>query len=397
MRRLDRRALGALSVGHACADLCQGAVPALLPFLAAARGWSFAALGSLVLAATIGSSLLQPLFGLAADRMAREWLPAAGVLIGGTGVAVAGLVMSYPATVAAIAVSGLGVAAFHPDAARMAGIASGDERGRGMSLFSVGGNAGFALGPVIVTPLVLAFGLHGAVGVLVPVAVGLVVLRATAPRFAGLRAGHAADRAGATGGADPARADDLGAFVRLGGVIGLRSGVFFGLQAFVPAYFVTALGSSAGVANAALTAMLVAGALGTLVGGVITDRVGPRVVVLGSLTLLVPLLVALPLAGTAVAVALLAPIGLCVIASFSTTVVLGQSYLPSRPGLASGVTLGLAIGLGGVAAAALGPLADAAGPEAVLWLLAVLPVPALALGLRLPDVVSRRPAVAAAR
>ena len=180
--------------------------------------------------------------------------------------------------------------------------------------------------------------------------------------------------------------DDWNAFSRLGGLIALRSGVYFGLQAFIPAYFVVELSSSEAAGNAALTIMLAAGAVGTLVGGGLVDRWGGRAVLVGTQLLLLPLLVVLPLAGAAPATIVLGLVGFVTIASFSITIILGQAYLPNRMGLASGVTLGLAIGLGGVAATALGVIADAAGLSAVLWTIAVLPLPSIALAFSLPSV-----------
>lgn len=378
---LDRRSLTVLGLAHMCADMCQGAVPALLPFLAAQRGYSYTALGSLILAATIGSSVIQPVFGLVSDRVRQPWLMPAGVLVAGAGVALAGLAPSYGWTVAAIALSGLGVAAFHPEGARFAGVAAGERRGRGMSMFSVGGNAGFALGPLLTTPLVLAFGLAGTLGLLVPGTVMAVVLYRHLGRLRDLDARRAA---AATAQGAPRVRDRWGPFTRMGTVVALRSGVYFGLQSFVPLWFVQRLDSSESVGNAALTAMLVAGAVGTLAGGRLVDRIGPRAVLLGTMAASVPLLVAFPLVGPSVAFGVLAAIGLVTIASFSVTVVLGQQYLPNRTGLASGVTLGLAIGVGGLVATALGVLADARGLESVLWVIAVLPVPAALLSLTLP-------------
>jgi FSR family fosmidomycin resistance protein-like MFS transporter len=385
---LDRRTLGLLGSGHLCVDLCQGAVPALLPFLAIERGYSYAALGALVLFSTIGSSIIQPLFGLLSDRFARPGLMPAGLALAGSGIALAGPAPSYGLTALAVVVSGLGVAAFHPEGAKFAGLASRERRGRGMSLFSVGGNAGFALGPLLTTPLVLAFGLAGTLALAVPpLAAALLITRELA-RLRRLE--ESAEMGDVAGGRD-----DWGAFGRLGGLIALRSGVYFGLQAFVPAYFVAELGTGEAAGNAALTLMLAAGAVGTLVGGGLVDRFGARAVLVGTQVLLLPPLVALPFAGTAAATALLALVGFVTIASFSITIVLGQAYLPSRMGLASGVTLGLAIGLGGVAATALGLVADAAGLEAVLWTVAALPVPALLLALSLPT-VRRRSGIAVA-
>lgn len=392
MDRLDRRGLGVLGLGHLCVDLCQGAVPALLPFLASRRGYSFAALGALVLAATIASSLIQPLFGLLSDRSTRAWLMPAGVLLAGAGIAVVGFLESYEATAAAIAVSGVGVAAFHPEGARFANLVSRAQRGRGMSLFSVGGNAGLALGPIITTPLVLVFGLPGTLGLLVLPLVAAVVTVRELPRLrsAGRLTRPAASSAGAAAG------DAWWPFGRLSIVITLRTGVFFGLQTFVPAYFIAEFAASEAAGNVALTAMLAAGALGTLVGGVLVDRVGARPVLIGSFVILLPLLAALPLTGRLPATVLLALIGFVTIASFSVTIVLGQEYLPNRLGLAAGVTLGLSIGLGGVVAAALGAAADALGLEAVMWIIAALPVPALLLALTLPRRAVQRPATVSA-
>jgi FSR family fosmidomycin resistance protein-like MFS transporter len=196
----------------------------------------------------------------------------------------------------------------------------------------------------------------------------------------------------AAASAGAAGADDWSAFGRLGGLIALRSGVYFGLQAFIPAYFVAELASSETAGNAALTIMLAAGAVGTLVGGGLVDRWGARTVLVGTQVVLLPLLLLLPLLGGVGATVLLGAIGFVTIASFSITVVLGQAYLPNRLGLASGVTLGLAIGLGGVSATALGVIADHAGLTAVLWTVAVLPVPAILLAFSLPAAPApRRP------
>jgi MFS transporter, FSR family, fosmidomycin resistance protein len=382
---VNRRALAVLGAGHLCVDLCQGAVPALLPFLASERGYSYAALGALVLFSTIGSSIVQPVFGLLSDRFARPWLMPAGLALAGGGIALAGPAPSYALTALAVVVSGLGVAMFHPEGAKFAGLASTERRGRGMSLFSVGGNAGFALGPLLTTPLVLAFGLPGTLAlVLVPAAAAVVTAREL-PVLRRLEAVGLDGRA-AVGGAD-----QRGAFARLGGLIALRSGVYFGLQAFIPAYFVAELTSSEAAGNAALTIMLAAGAAGTLVGGGLVDRFGARAVLVGTQVALLPLLLVLPLAGELAATVLLGGIGFVTIASFSITVVLGQAYLPSRVGLASGITLGLAIGLGGVAATALGAVADAAGLPAVLWTVAALPVPAILLAVSLPRVGAGTP------
>src|SRR3954451_4103111 len=153
---VDRRGMAVLAGGHALADTCQGAVPAMLPFLIAEHHYSYAAASALVLAATVSSSVIQPVFGYYADRRSLAWLMPIGLLVAVVGVGLAGVAGDYALTFLAIVLSGLGVAAFHPEGSRFANYVSGRRRGGGMSFFSLGGNAGFALGPLLVTPLLVA-------------------------------------------------------------------------------------------------------------------------------------------------------------------------------------------------------------------------------------------------
>ncbi len=186
--------MATLSAGHMFTDVAQGSVPALLPFLVAKDHLSYAAVSALVLAATISSSVIQPVFGHLSDRRSLPWLMPLGPALGGIGIALAGLAPNYGLTFAAIVLSGIGVASFHPEGSRFANYVSGARRASGMSLFSVGGNIGFALGPVLVTPLVLAFGLHGTVFVLIPTLLMAGVLVVELPRLKRFRTDVAAGR-----------------------------------------------------------------------------------------------------------------------------------------------------------------------------------------------------------
>ena len=372
-----------LATGHLWADFLQGAVPALLPFLIAERGYSYAAAGALVLASSIGSSLVQPLFGIASDRLSLPWLMPAGLAIGGAGLATVGLTESYPATVAAVAVSGLGVAAFHPEGARYANYVSRAQRGRGMSMFSLGGNAGFALGPLLVTPAVLAFGLHGTLLVADPAVARRGAARPRTRAAARLRARDlgqwappgrrrldGARRVGAVRAPRVADRPAVGGVLRAAGV---HPGLLRGRARHERG------GRERGAERDARR-----GAVGTYLGGRLVDRLGRRVIVVGSMAALGPLLVLLQFAERWPATLLLAGIGFVVIANFSITIVMGQEYLPNRLGLAGGITMGAAIGFGGLAAAVLGALADATSLQTAMWTIAVLPFPALLVALSLP-------------
>jgi FSR family fosmidomycin resistance protein-like MFS transporter len=376
--------MAALSAGHLCTDIAQGSVPALLPFLISHDHLSYAAASALVLAATISSSVIQPLFGHLSDRLSLPWLMPLGPALGGLGIALAGIAPSYGLVFAAILVSGVGVAAFHPEGSRFANYVSGARRASGMSLFSVGGNVGFALGPVVVTPALLAFGLHGTLLVLVPTWLMAAALAHELPRLKGFRTDVVAGRV--QRGEEP---EAWGAFTVLAGVIALRSFVYFGLVTFIPLYFIHDLHASKALGNAALAAMLLGGAAGTLIGGPLADRFGRRSVLIGSMTVTPPLVVGMLASGPALGIVFAALAGAATIATFAVTIVMGQEFLPGRLGVSAGVTIGLSIGLGGVGAPLLGLLADAHGLRSVFEVVAGLPVLALLLALALPSRASR--------
>jgi FSR family fosmidomycin resistance protein-like MFS transporter len=377
---LDRRRLATLSAGHGAVDLCQGAVPALLPFLIAARGMSLGSATALLTAATIGSSVVQPLFGLWADRLATPLLMPGGLALAGLGLGAVGWCDSYIMLALALFVSGLGVAMFHPEGARLAGAASGDERGKGMSYFSVGGNLGFALGPLLTAPVVALAGLHATPVLALPPVVGAVVV---ARRLPSLAAGEGAAAPRAAAAVEEAAA--WWPFTRLVAAAVSRTAAFFALQAFIPVWVIHHLHGSSGGGDAILAVMLVFGALGTLIGGRCADRFGRRSVLVTAMAPLAVLLLILPHVPLVPFVAVVALVGLAIDGPFSTTVVLGQEYLPGRHGLASGVTLGLAIGLGGLISAGLGALADATSLATTLSILPVFALLALASAVSLPE------------
>jgi FSR family fosmidomycin resistance protein-like MFS transporter len=377
---VDKRAMAALSAGHLFTDVNQGAVAALVPFLVAERGLSLAAAGTLVLAATLSSSIVQPLFGHFSDRKPLPALMPLGVMLGGLGIALVGIAPTYPLILLCVVLSGLGIAAFHPESARFANYVSGSRRARGMSLFSVGGNVGFALGPVLTTPLVLSFGLPGTLLLMLPASLMGLVLFYELPRLLAFRP----ESAEVASEKDAGKPEHWGPFARMIGVVVVRSFVYFGLITFVSSYYIRVLGSSSLLANAALSVMLFAGGVGTLVGGPMADRFGRRTVLACSMLLLSPLIYAFTLSGPLMGMIFLAFVGAATIGTFGVTVVMGQEYLPGRIGVAAGITMGLSIGLGGVGAPLLGALADNYGLPATMLAISALPLIGLVLAISLP-------------
>ncbi len=379
---IHKGAMSALAAGHLGTDFAGGALPALLPFLTERFSLSYTLAAVVILASATSSSVVQPIFGLWSDRRGAPWLLPAGVALAGIGIALAAVAPSYWLVLVLVVVSGLGVAAYHPEGSKFAAYASGHKRASGMSAFSIGGNIGYALGPIIATPLVIWFGLRGGLLLALPclaIAAALVVLLPFLRSFVPDRTGQPR----ATGESRP------GALVLLLGVIGFRSLAWFGLITFVPLWEVS-LGHSAAYGNHLLALMLLGGGVGTIVAGPLADRVGRRPVVLASLAATGPLIAVFVAVGGVLGTFALCGAGICVIGTFGVTMVMSQEYLPRNIGMASGLSIGLSIGLGGIAAVGLGALADAVDLRAALYVCAAAPLAGLALALGLPPERARR-------
>ena len=370
-----------LSSGHFATDLAGGSLPALLPFLKDKFALSYTLIGVLVLAFQVTSSLIQPLFGLWSDRRGAMWLLPTGVALAGVGIALAADAPSYGLVVAFVLVSGIGIAAYHPEGSKFAAYVSGRRRASGMSLFAIGGNMGYGLGPLVTTAIVGSVGLRGGWFVAAPtfvVAAALLGLLPYLRRFVPDRAAHAAG----------VGEDRRGAMALLLGVIACRNVAWFGLVTFVPLWEVS-LGHSKAYGNHLLALMLLVGGIGTLALGPLADRFGRRPVLLASVVATAPLiLVFVALGGVPGAIAL-ALVGACVVGTFGVTTVIAQEYLPRHVGMASGLTIGFALGLGGVAAVALGRVADATSLRTAMYVCVIAPVVALAFGAFLPPTRAR--------
>ena len=387
--------LALLAATHTVDDLYQGAVPALLPFLALERHYTYAGLTSLTLAATFLSSAVQPAFGVITDRHRLGWLIAAGLLVAGIGVGLSGLGDSYAITWLAIALSGVGVAAYHPEATRTARGVAGDST-QAMSWFSVGGNIGIALGPLVVTPVLLATGLRGTPLLALP-AVAMAALLAVRRPWQRAHAVGQARRSAADGPADRPRRDDWRSFARLTAVVTTRSIAYFGVASLLALFVIRRFHEPTAVGSAALTAFVAAGAVGSLSGGWLADRWCRLATVRLGYLCAIPALVLLAAAPTVVvAFGAIIGSGLALFTPLAAQVTLGQDYLPNRIGTASGVTLGLAISIGGLAAPLFGYLADRYGLAVSLAVLAALPVASLILAAPLREPRQSEPRAVAA-
>lgn len=389
--KMNKKMLGLLGMGHAVTDVNQGALPMMLAFLQPVFALSQLQVGIVILAFNLSSSVIQPLFGILSDRLRAVWLIPTGCLLAGLGMAFTGFSPNYYALLLAALASGLGVAAYHPEGSKVARFASGERKASGMSLFSVGGNIGFAAGPVLVSLLVGWAGLTGSAGFFALNGAMALLLWIYLARYTPPPSPAANRKAREQEGASPLRPAGVN-FVYLALpvfllvlVVIMRSWVHFGMVTFLPQYYINYLHQSEAYAATLTSIFLFAGAAGTLAGGPAADRWGLKPVIMGSMALLIPLLYLFTVLSGFWVTILVAVAGFAVISTFAVTVVFGQELLPNNVGLASGLLLGFAIGMGGIGTTLLGWVADTWGLPAVFRVMMFFPVAGLVLTFFLPD------------
>ncbi len=385
----DRLGLWALTATHAANDFYIGAVAALLPFFVLQADYSYAAVAGITLAATALSSVAQPMFGYLGDRYGMRWMSLAGLLTAGAGIALSGILAdSYAAVWIVVAISGIGVAAYHPAATMEARELGGGTSGS-MSLFSVGGNVGTALAPAAVILVVGTFGLSGSGLLIIPAVVLGLVYALTSWRHLFSQTVPVERATAATQASIP---DDWRAFAWLTAVLATWSVAYVGTSTFISLYSIQRFDVTAGFASIALSVFPAAGAVGTLAGGWLADRFGRLRIVRTGYLLAAVSTIAIVLAPAPVVVILAtAVLGTSLFLPFAAQITLSHSYLPNRIGVASGVTLGLTLSLGGLVSPLLGSIADQTSVQAVFMIVAVL----LLAGFALSFVLRERRSVSA--
>jgi len=380
--------LGAISFSHFLNDLMQSILLAIYPLLKGEFALSFAQIGLITLTYQITASLLQPLIGSYTDRR-----PQAYSLVMGMGLTFAGLLTlalapSFAVLLIAAALVGSGSSVFHPEASRVARLASGGQHGFAQSFFQVGGNAGSAVGPLLAAWLILPNGQHSIGWFSIAALVAMLVLIRIAGWYSQAQAQHIQKRKTQSAIATLPRKQVVKGIAVLLALIFSKYFYLASLNSYYTFYLMHKFQLTAQAAQGPLFIFLFAVALGTIFGGPIGDRIGRKRVIWASILGAAPFTLMLPHVDLRWTIVLSFFIGFIIASAFSAIVVFAQELMPDRVGMVSGLFFGFAFGVGGIGAAALGVVADTRGIEFVYEVCAYLPLLGILTAL-LPDVEVR--------
>lgn len=380
-----------LSIGHLVVDLGQGILPVLTPLLAESFHLSYFQVGIIALAFTFTSAIIQPVFGVLSDRYSMPWLMPLSLFLSGFGLAMTGMVHSFGLLLVAVLLSGIGVAGYHPEGSKLAHFLSEDSKaGASMAVFSVGGNLGFGLGPMLAVFALSFAGLKSIQGVMIPGVLAAVLFLFLLPKYKAILAEktHSHKKHGKK---SVSNKNMIGSLIILMLYVTIRSWIQSGIIYFIPFYFP----SFKGIAEPEylVSTFLIAGAVGTILGGPFADRFGGKNGMLVSMIVCLITLYPFIHLNSAVLPVLAFIVGAALISTFSTTVVFGQRLLPNNIGLASGMLLGFGVGMGSIGVTLLGAIADHVGLPFIMNVISVLPVLGIILAVALPDVRATEPAL----
>ncbi|MBV8775917.1 MAG: MFS transporter [Alphaproteobacteria bacterium] len=374
----------ALSFSHLLNDMMQSLVPALYPMIKSSYSLSFVQVGVITLTMQVVSSMMQPLVGLAADHRPQPYSLAVGMCSTLAGLLLLAGATHYLTVLLAVALMGAGSAVFHPEASRVARLASGGRHGLAQSLFQVGGNVGSATGPILAALIVIPKG-QGSVGWFSCVALLAMTVLVVVGNW--YRREHHLPRRTRRVATVPLNLTRRHIVLSLAILLSLVfSKAFYqaSLSTYYTFYLIDKFGLSMAAAQVYLFIFLAAVALGTLVGGPIGDRIGRKAVIWGSIVGAIPFALMLPFASLFWTAVLTVIIGATMASASSAIIVYALDLVPGKIGTMAGLFFGLSFGMAGVGAAALGSLADATGIATVYRVCAYLPLIGL-LTVFLPD------------
>ncbi|ESX06432.1 Fosmidomycin resistance protein [Mesorhizobium sp. LSJC268A00] len=385
----------AVSFCHGINDIMQSLLPAIYPLLKENYGLDFWQIGLLTFTFQVTASLLQPVIGMITDKRPMPYSLPYGMASSLIGLIVLAYAGHYALLLVGASLIGIGSAIFHPESSRIARFASGGRFGLAQSLFQVGGNFGQAMGPLLAAFIVVPFGQTSISWFAVGSLIGIIVLSRVGGWYSRMRAAQGNCKAASFVSPFP-RKKVMGALIVLTLLVLTKNAYIASLSSYYTFYSIHKFGVSVQMSQVMLFLFLGASALGILLGGPFGDRYGQKAMIWFSIVGVLPFTLALPYANFEWTMVLTVLIGLILSSAFSNIVVFAQELVPGRVGTIAGIFFGFAFGMGGIAAAVLGVVADMKGIDFVFQICSYLPLLGL-LTVFLPNMKEARKAQAAAR
>ena len=386
MNRTSFWAVTSLAIGHLVTDMQAGALPIVLPHLKELFSLSYAQMATIVLTQNITSSVIQPVFGYITDKRSLPALLPYCAALAGAGFAAIGWVSSYALLLLTVIIIGVSSASYHPQASKTVNFLSDENsKAQNMGLFSLGGNAGMAAGSMMMTFLIgLSGGLHNTMYFVLPGILVFGFMMHYMPEYKRVNLEHSLKRAAAKAKGNAEKLSYFGLVMVLFFIF-MRSTIHTGMSTYLPLFFMKFRDAEPVFASLLVTVFLLGGVAGTYIGAVLSDKLGARAIIVGSMILSIPPIWALDKVTTEFAIAtVVALAGFFIIGSNATTIVLAQTMLPNNVGMAAGLTIGFSVGLGGLGVTILGVLADNYGLPFVIQLLTWLSIGATMMTVKIP-------------
>ena len=375
-----------LAIGHLVTDMQAGALPIVLPHLKELFSLSYAQMATIVLTQNITSSVIQPVFGYITDKRSLPALLPYCAALAGAGFAAVGWVSSYALLLLTVIIIGVSSASYHPQASKTVNFLSDENsKAQNMGLFSLGGNAGMAAGSMMMTFLIgMSGGLHNTMYFVLPGILVFCFMMHYMPEYKRVNLEHSLKRAAAKAKGNAEKLSYFGLVMVLFFIF-MRSTIHTGISTYLPLFFMKFRDVEPVFASLLVTVFLLGGVAGTYIGAVLSDKLGARAIIIGSMVLSIPPIWVLDKVSTEFTiVTAVALAGFFIIGSNATTIVLAQTMLPNNVGMAAGLTIGFSVGLGGLGVTILGVMADNYGLPFVIQLLTWLSVGATLMTVKIP-------------
>lgn len=368
-----------MMVAHLCDDLNQGALVAVIPFLVLHNGYSYAEVTALLLASNAASAIIQPLFGWLGDKKPRPWLMALGIFLAGIGMAGVGVLPNYPLIMASAMLSGIGVAMFHPEGGRLGNLTAGEQKGKGMSIFAVGGKLGFTFGPLVATAAITLWGLPGTLIFIIPSTLCAAVLLSQNKALLGF---SNPDKGSS---ADNLYKDNWVGFGFVMGAISCRSIMYYAFLSFIPLFLVYNLGQEEAFASSVISLFALVCAVGTIASGWAGQALGAKKLIIVSYACVAVEVIIFAFNGSLIiALVLIALLALTCDISYPSAVAMGQSFVPHHLGMASGLSFGVMVCIGGLMTPVFGLIGDYFGLQVVMLCVTAIAILGIAITLFIP-------------